>query len=178
MDVWIPTPYVGVLILGGLLLSSTYTVKSLESKRSFPGPTQLPLIGRVHDLPRKATWLKFHEWAGTYGPIFQTSMMGQKFVVVSDEEIARELLLKKADQLSGRAQIRALLNHKEDPTYFALEDRQGKRPAVFDRKASQAADTIVQRHGGCKENGSTQRWWPLTSTISTVTSRTKSNAGS
>jgi hypothetical protein len=126
MDVWISTPYIGILLLGGLLVSSTYTVKSREAKRAFPGPTQLPLIGRVHDLPRKSTWLKFHEWAKIYGPIYQTSMMGQKFVIISDEDIAKDLLLKKADQTSGRVQIRALLNHKEDPTYFALQDRQGK----------------------------------------------------
>ncbi|KAK0383641.1 hypothetical protein NLU13_9552 [Sarocladium strictum] len=125
MDYWIPTtPYICILLLGGLLISSTYTVKSQEAKRTFPGPTQLPLIGRVHDLPRKATWLKFYEWAAKYGPIYQTSMMGQKFVIISDEEIARDLLHKRADQTSGRAQIRALLNHRQDPTYFALQDRQ------------------------------------------------------
>lgn len=133
MEVWIPNPYVGVLVLGGLL-ATTFTIKSRETKPKFPGPTQLPLIGRVHDLPRKSTWLKFQEWAGIYGPIYQTSMMGQNFVIISDEEIARELLLKRADQTSGRAQIRALLDHKEGPTYFALQDRHGKTKTPWLKK--------------------------------------------
>lgn len=38
-----------------------------------PGPTQLPYIGRVHDLPLQYTWLKFKEWADDYGPIYMTS---------------------------------------------------------------------------------------------------------
>lgn len=127
----IPNPYVGLLLLGGLLAGSVSLVKSRENKYTFPGPTQFPLIGRVHDLPRTSAWLKFKEWADKYGPIYQTSMMGQKFVIVSDEEIAKELLHKKADQLSGRAQIRALLDHKDDPTYFALQDRQGMAQLKF-----------------------------------------------
>lgn len=96
-----------------------------SSKPAFPGPRQFPLIGRVHDLDANALWLNFKKWADEYGPIYQTSMMGQKFVIISDEEIAKEVLQKRGDVFGGRAQIRTIIRHKEGPTYFALQDRHG-----------------------------------------------------
>lgn len=92
----------------------------------FPGPKQYPIVGRVHDLPRFSLWLKFTEWANEFGPVYQTSMLGQKFVIVSDEEIATELLVKNGNSFAGRPQIRALIDHKLGPTYSALMDRHGK----------------------------------------------------
>ena len=92
----------------------------------FPGPKQYPVVGRVHDLPRFFMWKKFKEWADEFGPIYQTSMLGQKFVVISDEKIARELLVRKGNKFSGRPQIRALINHKAGPVYSALMDRHGE----------------------------------------------------
>lgn len=72
-------------------------------------------------------WLKFKEWADKYGPIYETSMMGQRFIVIADEGIAQELLIKKGNHFAGRTQIRALLNHRAGPVYVALQDRNGKK---------------------------------------------------
>lgn len=99
--------------------------KSRSSKPSFPGPQQFPIVGRVHDLPRFSMWKKFKEWADIHGPIYQTSMGGQTFVIVSDEKIAEELLIKRGHIYSGRPQIRALFNHKQGIGYLALMDRTG-----------------------------------------------------
>jgi cytochrome P450 len=133
--------YLGVLLVPGLLFSSlrrltkwravnatnsaatASPVEKKGAKPAFPGPKQYPIIGRVHDLPRFAMWLKFKEWADEFGPIYQTSMMGQKFVVISDEEIAQELLIKNGNSFAGRPQIRALIDHKLGPVYSALMDR-------------------------------------------------------
>jgi len=47
-------------VLGILRLYSLF--KHLNDPRKVPGPTIFPFIGRVHDLPIKFMWLKFHEW--------------------------------------------------------------------------------------------------------------------
>ncbi|KAK5993541.1 Cytochrome P450 monooxygenase COX1-like protein [Cladobotryum mycophilum] len=116
-----------ILIIPSLILSILNRLRSRSTKSlhptEFPGPTQFPLIGRVHDLPKLSLWLKFKEWADIYGPIYQTSMMGQKFIIVSNEEIANDLLVKKGNHFAGRPQIRALIDHKLGPTYVALQDR-------------------------------------------------------
>jgi hypothetical protein len=80
--------------------------------KQFPGPYQLPYIGRLHDLPIQDMWLKFKEWADQYGPIYKTSMLGAKFVIVSDEKIAEDLLVKRAKIYSDRPEIRSLFDPK------------------------------------------------------------------
>ncbi|KAJ5008533.1 hypothetical protein K4K48_000092 [Colletotrichum sp. SAR 10_66] len=50
-------------------------------------------------------------------------MLGQKFVIISDEEMAQELLVKNGNNFAGRPQIRALIDHKLGPAYSALMDR-------------------------------------------------------
>ncbi|KAI0012181.1 cytochrome P450 [Xylariaceae sp. FL0662B] len=93
------------------------------STKSIPGPQQFPIVGRVHDLDRFCMWKKFKEWADIYGPIYRTSMLGQQFIIISDEKIAEELLVKRGHIYSGRPQIRALFDHKTGPGYLALMDR-------------------------------------------------------
>lgn len=92
----------------------------------FPGPKQYPIVGRIHDLPRFSLWLKFKEWADIHGPIYQTRAVDQTFIIISDEKIAEELLVKRGHIYSGRPQIRSLIRHKEGPVYVALMDRHGK----------------------------------------------------
>ncbi|KAI0016429.1 cytochrome P450 [Xylariomycetidae sp. FL0641] len=94
-----------------------------SSGKTFPGPQQFPVIGRVHDLDRFCMWKKFKEWADIHGPIYRTSMLGQQFIILSDEKIAEELLVKRSKIYSGRPQIRALIGHKTGPGYLALMDR-------------------------------------------------------
>lgn len=71
-------------------------------------------------------WKKLKEWADTYGPIYQMSVPGAEFVIISDEQIAEELLVKRGHIYSGRPQIRALIGHKTGVEYVALMDRHGE----------------------------------------------------
>ena len=100
--------------------------KTAEPEAKFPGPKQFPIVGRIHDLPRFALWLKFKEWADEHGPIYYTRAVDQPFIIISDEKIAEELLVKRGHIYSGRPQIRSLIRHKEGPAYSALMDRHGK----------------------------------------------------
>lgn len=114
------------LAVPSLLFSVIQQILSWRRKEpKFPGPQQFPIVGRVHDLPRFSMWKKFKEWADIHGPIYQTSMAGQTFVIISDEQIAEELLVKRGHIYSGRPQIRALFNHKQGVGYVALMDRTG-----------------------------------------------------
>ncbi|KAK3689321.1 cytochrome P450 [Podospora appendiculata] len=101
----------------------TWRKKTLGSEPRFPGPQQYPIVGRIHDLPRFSLWLKFKEWADEFGPIYQTRALTANFIIVSDEKIAEELLVKRGHIYSGRPQIRSLIKHKDGPAYSALMDR-------------------------------------------------------
>lgn len=88
--------------------------------------SDLPFIGRVHDIPEKGSWLKFHEWSKVYGPIYQTKMFGTTHVWISSEKIAHDLLSRRANIYSDRPQIPNLPNNRTSGDYLALLGRNGK----------------------------------------------------
>jgi len=129
-----PFTYVAIAIaLVAFLAFQTLNARRVKKTGAgdaiMPGPTQLPIIGRIHDLPINYMWLKFNEWAGVYGPIYQTSMLGAKFIVISDEKFAEELLIKRAKIYSDRPQIRSLFDSKSTDgsmEYLPLMGRNGE----------------------------------------------------
>jgi hypothetical protein len=112
----------GVVVMGLVLYSIQKAIKKRNEKyspRGFPGPALVPWIGRIHDLPIQYMWLKLKEWSDAYGPMYRTNMLGTDFIVVSDEAIAEEVLVKRAKQYSDRPMIRSLVDSKS--TFGSME---------------------------------------------------------
>jgi len=105
---------VGLLApIGFYLLTFFNNVRKRKADpHELPGPTLLPYFGRIHDLPIEFMWLKFMEWAKVYGPIYRTEMLGTKFVIVSDEKIIQDLLVKRAKYNSDRPGVPSLFDSK------------------------------------------------------------------
>ncbi|KAI1266546.1 cytochrome P450 [Xylariaceae sp. FL1019] len=104
---------VSLICLGIYHLYTTF--RQLNGPNKVPGPTLVPYIGRIHDLPINFMWLKFQEWAtqysGTNG-FYYTEMLGAKFLIVTEEAVAEELLVKRAKYNSDRPVIRSLFDSK------------------------------------------------------------------
>lgn len=69
-----------------------------------PGPKPKPLVGNILDLPPSGTkewehWFKFKE---QYGPISSLTVLGQTMVIISDHQIAVELMEKRSAYNSSR----------------------------------------------------------------------------
>ncbi|PCH38765.1 cytochrome P450 [Wolfiporia cocos MD-104 SS10] len=75
-----------------------------------PGPTQLPLLGNVHQFPFKSQHLKFAEWAKEYGNIIYLRMFHQPILAIDDLQTAYELLEKRSAKYSSRPHSVALLD--------------------------------------------------------------------
>jgi hypothetical protein len=121
-----------VLVFGILTvrLSRKKEKNGKVQRKDFPGPLLLPWIGRIHDLPIQYMWLKFKEWADIYGPIYKTKMLGATFLIISDEKIAEELLVKRAKIYSDRPLIRSLFDAKStngSMEYLPLMGRNSKQ---------------------------------------------------
>ena len=86
--------------------------KNSKDEMRLPGPRLVPFIGRIHDLPIQYMWLKFKEWSDTYGPIYYTEMLGAKFIIISDESIAEELLVNRAKFNSDRPRMMSVTDSK------------------------------------------------------------------
>lgn len=121
-----------VLAMIGWAVFSLLTKKKEKMlDREMPGPALVPLIGRIHDLPIQYMWNKFMEWGQTYGPIYRTEMLGARFVIISDESIAEELLVKRAKIYSDRPVMRSLFDSKSSEgsmEYLPLMGRNSEYP--------------------------------------------------
>jgi cytochrome P450 len=69
-----------------------------------PGPTPIPLVGNISDLPAPGTkdWIHWSKLRDQYGPIYSLTVLGQTMVVISDYKIAAELMEKRSAHTSGR----------------------------------------------------------------------------
>lgn len=69
-----------------------------------PGPTPLPLVGNILDLPANEEpefqhWLRFKD---KFGPISSITVLGQTVVMLHDKQAAMDILDKTATKSSGR----------------------------------------------------------------------------
>lgn len=121
-----------ILALGAALVGFAIykTVKSyldLNDARLPIGPRQMPFIGRIHDLPIQFMWLKFKEWSDMYAKdrgFYMTEMLGAKFLIVSEEKIAEELLVKRSKYNSDRPSVKSLFDSKRE--YLPLMGKNGE----------------------------------------------------
>ncbi|KAM7208418.1 putative cytochrome p450 protein [Naviculisporaceae sp. PSN 640] len=111
---------VGLLALAVVLVLIIQFIKlfrEINGPHQVPGPTQLPYFGRIHDLPIQHMWLKFKEWADIYATttgFYRTEMLGAKVLIISDEKVAEDLLVKRAKTNSDRPMIRSLFDSKSE----------------------------------------------------------------
>ena len=112
----------GVAFLGLVVYAAIEAFTKYDKRynvQNMPGPRLVPWVGRIHDLPIEFMWLKFKEWADIYGPIYRTKMLGANFIVITDEKIAEDMLVKKAKIYSDRPEIKSLFDAKS--TYGSME---------------------------------------------------------
>jgi cytochrome P450 len=70
-----------------------------------PGPLPLPFIGNKFDIPKAKPWLQFQQWSKKYGPIF-TIWIGRKpTLVISDPQVAVDLMEKRSAKYSSRPRM-------------------------------------------------------------------------
>lgn len=111
-----------VIVIGFIITHFVKLFNELNKPGKIPGPTLLPYIGRIHDLPIQFMWLNFKEWADQYSGtngFYMTEMLGARVLVVSDEKVAEELLVKRAKYNSDRPAIKSLFDSKS--TYGSME---------------------------------------------------------
>lgn len=147
------TSFVLVFSIIGFVATWLFKVRQRSKYEApgFPGPYQLPWIGRIHDLPIQYMWLKFKQWADEYGPIYHTSMLGAHFLVVSDEQIAHDLLVKRAKTYSDRPVIRSLFDSKSTDGSMEYLPLMGKNSKSF-CVVKHHADSMLQSTGQDKES--------------------------
>ncbi|EMD37513.1 hypothetical protein CERSUDRAFT_50154 [Gelatoporia subvermispora B] len=57
-----------------------------------PGPSPLPLIGNVFDMPNNYPWKVYAKWAKTYGDVVHLQVLGKHIIVLHSLDASRDLL--------------------------------------------------------------------------------------
>ncbi|RDL37387.1 Cytochrome P450 [Venustampulla echinocandica] len=65
-----------------------------------PGPIPIPFIG--NSLPSAKPWVQFQEWSKRYGPIFTIWVGRRPTLIISDPEVAVDLMEKRSNKYSSR----------------------------------------------------------------------------
>jgi hypothetical protein len=67
-----------------------------------PGPSTLPLIGNLHQIPQEKRHLQFEKWAREYGPVYSL-ILGTKVMIVLNSDVAiKDLIDKRGAIYSSR----------------------------------------------------------------------------
>ncbi|KAL3450789.1 cytochrome P450 [Aspergillus insuetus] len=73
-----------------------------REKRLPPGPPTLPILGNLHQIPTKGSYLKFTEWAHTYGGIYSLKLGTGTAIVLTSRKLVKELIDRKSSKYSNR----------------------------------------------------------------------------
>lgn len=78
-----------------------------------PGPHPWPIVGNLYDI-KPVRFRCFAEWAQAYGPIISVWFGSTLNVVVSNAELAKEVLKEKDQQLADRHRSRSAARFSRD----------------------------------------------------------------
>jgi hypothetical protein len=125
---------VGWMAVIGVVVHFVSLYREMNKADAPPGPTQFPYLGRIHDLPIQYMWIKLKEWGDRYGGahgFYRTEMLGCKVLVITDEKVAEDLLVKRAKFNSDRPLIRSLFDNKGSYKYLPLMGKTCERPKTL-----------------------------------------------
>ncbi|KAK7688871.1 hypothetical protein QCA50_007561 [Cerrena zonata] len=87
-----------------------------------PGPSPLPIVGNLFDMPRESSWTAFAAMSRKYGDIMHLKAINQHIIVVSSSEVAADLFEKRAAIYSDRYQSVMMTDLMEIGWSFTIMD--------------------------------------------------------
>ncbi|KAI8631789.1 cytochrome P450 [Xylariaceae sp. FL1651] len=96
-----------IALLWGLVAVGLYIVYGAfyygHRRKDMPtGPSTLPFIGNLHQLPKNYTHIKFTEWARKYGGLYTLKLGSATMAVITDRSIVKSTVDKKSNIYSHR----------------------------------------------------------------------------
>jgi cytochrome P450 len=102
-----PTIYISLLLL---VPASVYFLLGLRPRRPStlnfpPGPTPIPILGNIHQIPLQKSFLQFAQWSREHGPIIGLHLGPQRAVILNSWQAVRDLLDQRGAIYSSRPEI-------------------------------------------------------------------------
>lgn len=98
----LPVPFSWYILLGvALVLPLIILIKDIAKwYRMPPGPLPIPFFG--NKIPVLTPWVHLQNWSKIYGPIFTIWIGRRPTIVISDPQIALDLMEKRSNKYSSR----------------------------------------------------------------------------
>lgn len=80
----------------------TYLYVGRREKKLPPGPPTVPVLGNIHQIPKKGAHFQFTEWAKQYGGIYTLKLGTGTAAVITDRRLVKELVDKRSSKYSER----------------------------------------------------------------------------
>lgn len=118
----------------------------LNHKRTLPlppGPSRLPLVGNVHQLPLQYQQRTFTEWGKQYGEIVFAKFFVRPAIILNSLEVAQDLMEKRGSKYSDRPRF-VLINElvRFKPMVFMSYTDEWRRQRKWYQTAIQARNAI------------------------------------
>nr|AAH47194.2 Cytochrome P450, family 2, subfamily K, polypeptide 6 [Danio rerio]AAI64859.1 Cyp2k6 protein [Danio rerio] len=92
----------GALLLFLVIYLFSSSSSSQDKEKYPPGPKPLPLLGNLHILDLKKTYLSLLELSKRYGPIYTVYLGPKKVVILSGYKIVKEALVNLSEEFGDR----------------------------------------------------------------------------
>jgi len=97
------------------------TAGSTRSLSEVPGPPGIPLLGNLHQIRLTSMHRTLEGWAAMYGPLYSFRMGPKRMVVVSDAELAHQVLRARPSTYRRLARIEEFGSDIGLPGVFSAE---------------------------------------------------------
>ncbi|PSR71810.1 hypothetical protein PHLCEN_2v12311 [Hermanssonia centrifuga] len=104
MAIALLTPSNVVAVLFGVAILLLKHFRS-SSRALPPGPTPLPIIGNLFDIPTERPWETYATWSRRWGDLLSVTLLGQPLIIINSLQTAVELLDKRGAIYSDRPQL-------------------------------------------------------------------------
>ena len=92
--------YIGLALI--LVVLQSYHRIGHRPRNYPPGPSTLPLVGNLHQIPREKRHLQFEKWARQYGPVYSLILGTKVMIVLNSDQTIKDLLDKRGAIYSSR----------------------------------------------------------------------------
>lgn len=96
------SPTAVALALVGVWLVYKALTFAARPKGLPPGPPTLPIVGNLHQIPKKDVHIKFKEWAEQYGDMYSLMLGSKRMVVLNSPRVVKDLLDNRSTNYSSR----------------------------------------------------------------------------
>lgn len=88
-------------LVGSVLLYKVFTYGQ-RPKGLPPGPPTIPVLGNLHQIPKRDVHKKFKEWAEQYGEMYSLMLGSQRMVVLNSPRVVKDLIDSRSTNYSSR----------------------------------------------------------------------------